>query len=73
MDNLAYVTGRPTTKGMYSDTTASPGVGGSTATAPTKAGVFYGKATTTTCNAATLVATSGSNVALVWASSFTGV
>jgi len=70
VDNLAYVAGNATTNGMYIDATASPGVAGSTATAPTRAGTSYGRSTTTSCNAATLVATSGSNVAPVWNTSF---
>jgi hypothetical protein len=71
VENLASVTGTAApANGMYIDTFPSPGVGGSTLTAPTSAGTFYGKASTSSCNAATLVATAGNNVAPIWNSSF---
>jgi type IV pilus assembly protein PilA len=72
VDNIQFVTGGAA-NGMYTDTTASPGVPSSgtplpapAASAPTAAGTWYGyQANATTCNAgATTVA------GLVWGSKF---
>jgi len=72
VDNIQYVTGT-TTNGMYTDTTATPGIPSVTTplpapatSAPTAAGTWYGyQANATTCNA-TATTVSG----LVWGSKF---
>ncbi|HZM55000.1 MAG TPA: prepilin-type N-terminal cleavage/methylation domain-containing protein [Acidimicrobiales bacterium] len=70
VDNIAVVAGNATTNGGYVDTTAG-GIAGSTTSAPTKAGTFYGMAKGT-CNPSVNTFPTGAGNTPVWASSFTG-
>jgi len=64
VDNINFVTGGAA-NGLYTDTTATPGIIGNATSAPTKAGTYYGMSTNA-CNASALTLTGA-----VWGSSFT--
>lgn len=72
VDNINNVAGNASTNGGYTDTTGAPTYSpGSTTSAPTKAGTFYGMAKGT-CDATSTTFPTGAGNTPVWASSFTG-